>query len=190
MEDMEGKIAILRRPGTKALGLILCLSVACIAAIPIFGAASAPAQASAGFCKRDRTIQSFGSRPKQGFSARLVAAPGRVVAGHYASMRIVNNGADQLSYGISPRVQHWESGSWMPMPLPPGYVAPALSFLVSPETVSGCSGPPTHGDWPAGKYRWQLSVTAESRNGPTRDHVLRATFWLRSPATARPGSGA
>jgi hypothetical protein len=144
----------------------------------IGGLGSASAKAPGGFCGRQRTIQDFGGHLRPGFAARLVVAPGAVVPGHFAPMRIVNSGADEISIGAGSRPEHWEGGSWVTMPWPPGLLESAVLYFVLPESVSTCLGPSTFKDWPGGKYRWRLAVRRESRGAPPTQRTLRATFRL------------
>jgi hypothetical protein len=146
------------------------------------GLDSASAKAPGGFCGRQRTIQDFGGHPRPGFAARLVVAPGAVVPGHFAPMRIVNSGADEISIGTGSRPEHWEDGSWVTMPWPPGLIESAVRVFLPPESVSRCVGPLTFKDWPAGKYRWRLIVRRESRGAPPAQRTLHATFRLRALA--------
>jgi hypothetical protein len=150
------------------------------------GAVAADANA-APFCRGGRMVGSHGGEDgphaAQGFAAHLAVAPGPIVAGHPARMRIVNEGAGALSFEVGAHgTQRWVGGSWISMPPPSGGARPPVVRATRPGSVSRCVGPPTEPNWPAGKYRWSLPVTVQGTDGRHR-HLLRATFRVRSKKT-------
>jgi hypothetical protein len=138
-----------------------------------------------GFCRSGRPPASFGREfaPRgRWFDVHLLAEGRKVEAGQWPRFRIVNSGTRDVTYGVSVRIQRWAHGTWTRMPLPKDVALAPILYRLSPETVSGCTGPLTFGDWPAGQYRWLLSVGASDGHGHGRHRVLHAPFRL----TARP----
>lgn len=162
-------------PPTVAVAL--CVAIACVGGPLQLRVATASATKSPGFCTRHMTVNS-GPSAKRGFAAHLITGSRSVVAGHRLWVRIVNAGTDALDFGSASRVQRWEGGSWVRMAVPERGVPGLLSFGLLPRSVSNCVGSITSPEWPNGRYRLVLEVTAIGSDNRSHRHYLHTVFSL------------
>jgi hypothetical protein len=152
-----------------SLSALTLLAVSCS-----IGASMTDAATRSAFCSPRRSPESFG---RDG-GLRLAAMHRSLPAGRTPTMRIVNPGPAEISFGAE-CTQRWSKGMWRPMHLPPEFVSGLALHFVQPDSVSQCLGPLTLRRWPAGKYRWILAIREIGPHSLGGQRYIHAVFRLR-----------